>query len=67
MHFWETKQNKRKIQENKMVILGIKGHFWEVKGHIDLRTGIPATLTFPMEWSHHFWIFPAKIKFQTFF
>ena len=50
-----------------MVILGIKGHFWEVKGYIDLRTGIPATSTFPMEWSSHFWIFPAKTKFQTFF
>ena len=36
-------ENERVISGNKRAILGIKGHFWEVEAHIELRTRVRAT------------------------
>ena len=33
-------ENKRTIVENKRAVLGIKGNFGEVKGHIDFRSAL---------------------------
>ena len=41
----------KKTLMEKRVILGIKGHFWEVEGHNDLRTRAIATSLPPLEWS----------------
>ena len=69
-------ENKRALMENKKTIPGNiralleknKGnswrrHFWEVKGHIDLKTKALATSPLPI-WSGHFWMFQAKIIFK---
>ena len=57
-------ENKRATLENRREFLGIEGHFWELKRHIDLRTSAlailpPAPSPF---WSDHFLIFQAKVQ-----
>ena len=39
------------LQENKGTSLEIKGHFWEVEGHINFRTRTVTTSLPLLEWS----------------
>ena len=44
-------ENNRAFLRNKNAPLGIKEHFWEVEGHIDLRIRALATSLPSLEWS----------------